>query len=295
MLAERLLEPVARVALEQLAEQWVAATVEMSVQGHGALKDDLVLMNRIRGALGRMLMAGASAEAIAGKPCPWSPPCALDLLFREQARLGGKHGIPKPWVLALDRRGFDLVVRVTLFGIAVEWAGVVAHTLAVALRDHIDWKQRAPTLFLPKATIERVAVKQTNGVVLPRVRASAVLDFITPLDAAGDDPLDRPATVVGRLARRIDLLARWMEMEIDADWRSLSRLWNDLAYDAAGLARRRLDRRSGRDPRDFQLGLVSGSLGIAGELGPIWPLIVLGQLCHAGRGATAGLGRYVVQ
>ena len=70
-----------------------------------------LLMNRVRRAPGRMLMTGASAEAIAGKPCPWQPPCALDLLFREHARIGGRHGIPKAWVLAFDRRGFDLIVR----------------------------------------------------------------------------------------------------------------------------------------------------------------------------------------
>lgn len=136
-MARRLLAPAARIPLDRLAEHWVAATVEATVPGHGALVGDLVLMNRVRRALGRMLMTGASAEAIAGKPCPWQPPCALDLLFREHARIGGRHGIPKPWVLAFDRRGFDLIVRITLFGFAIDWAGVVGHALAQALRDHI--------------------------------------------------------------------------------------------------------------------------------------------------------------
>ncbi len=291
-LARRLLAPAQTVALDEIAGHWLAASVEATVPGHGALADDLVVMNRIRGALGRLLMSGASDQAIAGEPCPWSPPCALDVLFREQARLG-KHGIPKPWVLALDRHGFDLVVRVTLFGIAIEWAAVVAHALASALRHHIDWKERAPMLFLPKTEVGRVAIKQVDHILVPRVRASTVLEFITPMDSAGDDPLDRPATVIGRLARHVDLLARWMDLEIDADWRALSQLWSDLDYDTAGLARRGpLDRKSGREKREFTIPLVHGSLGMAGDLAPIWPILALGQICHVGRKATAGFGRY---
>jgi hypothetical protein len=293
--ARRLLAPAARVPLDQLAEHWIAATVEATVPGHGALAHDLIVMNRIRGAFGRILMAGASAAAIAGKPCPWTPPCALDLLFREQARIAGRHGIPKPWALALDRRGFDLIVRITLFGFAIDWAGVVAHALATALRDHIDWKERAPGLFLPKPEVERLDIKEVSGALVPRLRSSVMMEFVTPLDAAGDDPLDRPASVIGRLARRIDLTARWMDIEIAADWRELSAVWNALDYDAASLSRAQLDSRSGRDQkRRFQRGLVQGALAVAGDLAPIWPVLALGRLTHAGRGATAGLGRYVL-
>ena len=293
--ARRLLAPSARVPLDKLTEHWIAATVEATVSGHGALAQDLVVINRIRGALGRMLMTGASAEAIAGKACPWSPPCALDLLFREQARIGGRHGIPKPWVLALDRRGFDLMVRITLFGFAIDWAGVVGHALAVALREHIDWKERAPGLFLPKPEIDRLDVKEGSGALTPRPRSSVVMEFVTPLDTAGDDPLDRPASIIGRLARRIDLMARWMDVEIDADWRELAAVWNNLDYDVASLSRARLDSQSGRDKkRRFQRGLLQGSLAVSGDLAPIWPLLAIGRFTHAGRGATAGLGRYVL-
>jgi hypothetical protein len=88
-LARRLLAPAARTPLDRLAEHWVAATVEATVPGHGALVGDLVLMNRVRRALGRMLMTGASAEAIAGKPCPWQPPCALDCFASTRASAAG--------------------------------------------------------------------------------------------------------------------------------------------------------------------------------------------------------------
>jgi hypothetical protein len=176
----------------------------------------------------------------------------------------------------------------------VEWAGVVGHALTQALRSQIDWKERAPKLFLPKTEVARLDIKQASRMMTPRIRSSIALEFVTPIDAAGDDPLDRPATVIGRLARRIDLLARWMGIEIDADWRALAELWNSLDYDTASLSRKKLDRISGRERREFRLGLVEGSIGIAGDLDPLWTLLVLGQVSHAGRGATAGLGRYVL-
>ena len=90
-------------------------------------------------------------------------------LFREHARIGGRHGIPKPWVLAFDRRGFDLIVRITLFGFAIDWAGGVGHAFAQALRDHIDWKERAPALFLPTAAVDRLDVKEASSVLAPRL------------------------------------------------------------------------------------------------------------------------------
>ncbi|EJW09345.1 hypothetical protein A33M_1555 [Rhodovulum sp. PH10] len=295
-LAARLLSPAAAVPLDALSACWVTATIEATVPGHGALAGDLVLMARIRGALGRALMEGASAEAIAEKACPWEPPCALDVLFREQVR-SGRHGVPKPWVLALDRRGLDLVVRITLFGFAIDWAGAVGHALVTALRRGIDFHDRAAGLFLPAPTVSRLVVRE-NGIASPPPRETVLLDLVTPLDATGDDPLDRPASVIGRLARRIDSMARWMDVSVDADWPVLAAHWNALDYDAGGLLRDRLDSRSGRQRdgtgahRRFARPLLSGTLAIGGDLAPVWPLLVLGETCHAGRGATAGLGRY---
>lgn len=294
-LTRRLLTPAMEIPLDQLAEHWVAATVEATVPGHGVLAHDLALMNRIRGAFGRMLMAGGSAEAIAGKPCLWNPPCALDVLFREQARIASRHGVPKPWVLALERRGCDLIVRVTLFGFAIDWSGIAGHALVSALRLHVGWKDRAPGLHLPKPEVERLDIIETSSAMIPHPRSSALMEFVTPLDAAGDDPLDRPASVIGRLARRIDLLARWMDVGLTADWRELATIWNGLDYNVAALSRAHLESRSGRDEkRRFQRSLVQGVLAIGGDLTAIWPLLAIGQLTHVGRGATAGLGRYVL-
>jgi len=293
MLAQDLCRPAARVPLDALADHWRLARLEACIPGHGVLARNFVLMNRIRGAFGRRLMEGASREALAGQPCPWRPPCTLDVLFREQARVG-KHGLPKPFTLSLDRHGRDLLVRLALLGFAMDWAAAAAQALVAALRHDIDWRGHADGNFLPRPEVESFAIAEAG--IPGLAREATVLRFVTPLDASGDDPLDRPATIIGRLARRVDLMSRWMGVEVDADWPLLARLWNGLDYHSAGLRRAAgLPRRSGRNGNSFSQALVEGELSIAGPLDPIRPILVVGQSCHAGRGATHGLGRYVLE
>jgi hypothetical protein len=79
-IARRLIEPARRLSLEALARDWFT----LAVAGYGALAHDLDLLRPLRDGIGAVLLEGASPEAIAGAPCLWQPPCALDILFREQ-------------------------------------------------------------------------------------------------------------------------------------------------------------------------------------------------------------------
>lgn len=294
MLVEVLRQPQQRVGLADLPQMWQAAQVHIVLPGLAGLAGSLVLLNRLRGAFGRRLMQGASAPALAGQPCPWSPPCALDVLFREQVRLG-KHGLPKPFVLALDAQAGGLVISLTLFGFAVDWSGVAAHALASAVQHDVDWQAVAEGRFVPQGQIADLVVAEAPLPPIPGdVGAdSASLHFVTPFDTTGDDPFDRPATVIGRLARRVDMMARWMGLAVDADWPALADLWHGLDYDVGGLRRcSPLHRQSGRTGHAFDQPLAEGVLHIVGPLAPLWPILQLGQATHAGRGAANGLGRY---
>jgi hypothetical protein len=73
-------------------------------------------------------------------------------------------------------------------------------------------------------------------------------------------------------------MARWMGVALEADWPTLGGIWNGLDYDAAR--------------QSYRQSLVEGELEIMGGLDAIWPLLVAGESCHVGRGATQGLGRY---
>lgn len=289
-LSDRLARPTASLDLVGLAAQWSWVRVGVRVGGYGHLAHDLMLSRRVRGAIGRVLMRSASDQALAGLACPWQPPCALDVFFREQGRIGA-HGIPKPFVLWTDRRGSDLVVGITIFGLAIDWAPVMTHALVDTVRHRIDFRAVRPNMFAPPTRILAVDVTEGRGVVAPRELSDVELRFLTPMNAEGDDPIDRPATILARLARRVEGLARWHDVTVHEDWVALGRVWAALDYDTAGLGRETLDRRSGRAERDFRAEAVTGTVCV---LDVPTPLLAIGATAHVGKGAVEGHGRFRV-
>lgn len=141
-IAARLLAPARKVVPETLAREWFHQIITARLEGLGALASHPRLLARVRGALGDRLEARASAETIAGAPCPWEPPCALDVFFREQIR-AGRHGLPKPFVLSAEALGRNLLVHATIFGFACDWTMSVRDALAEALRDWLRWRDLA--------------------------------------------------------------------------------------------------------------------------------------------------------
>jgi hypothetical protein len=247
----------------------------------------------VRGGIGTVLLESASDAAVAGLTCPWTPPCALDVFFREQGRFGA-HGIPKPYVLSADRRGQDLVVTMTLFGIAVDWAAVMTHALVGTLRSRIDWHALRDDIFVPRVVLADVSVQHYQGLRAQARRERAEVEFLTPMNAERDDPVGRPATLFARLARRIEGLALWHDVQIDEDWRDLGVCWNDIEYDVRGLRIDRARRRSGGTQTTFHVPTVSGVLWIYDLTSELWSLLALGAETHVGKGATEGFGRYAL-
>ena len=288
---DRLNNPSRLLTLAQLAETWFEVVVAATLPGYGALADDLQLVRRLRGGLGDVLKNGASAASVDGLPCDFDPPCALDVLFREQGRVGS-HGIPKPYVITAERRGRDLRVSVSLFGFAADWSSTIQHALVEVLSRRIRWKEQHPGLFLPRLTIEEVRVVPVDGVPLGSVPEQAELLFETPVVAEGDHPKDTPSTLVARLARRIDGLARWQDAQLDVDWRELREDWLSISYGTIALEDGRMPRRSAKNCENYETEVVGGSVYLTGNLAPVWPLLVLGTRTRLGKGANAGFGRY---
>jgi hypothetical protein len=52
---------------------------------------------------------------------------------------------------------------------------------------------------------------------------------------------------------------------------------------------------AGGTSRRLTRDLIVGALAVYGDLATLWPILALGQFTHAGRGATAGLGRYALR
>jgi hypothetical protein len=216
-----------------------------------------------------------------------------DVLCREQGRVGA-HGIPKPYVLAAEPRGHDLVVSLTLFGFATDWSAAAAHALVATLQHRIDWRALRPGLFLPRPDIAGVTMHAIEGLPPPPERDTFEIQFLTPMNAEGDDPLERPATIVARLARRVQGLAQWHDAAIDADWQELSAVWESLSYDAGFLRRRRVTRHSGRQMRHYQTGAVEGALRIADPPAVLRKLLTIGREVLIGKGASEGFGRFLL-
>lgn len=290
-LARRLAMPARRVDLRSLSESWFDQDARVRIEGFGGLARHPDVPGTVRRHWGAALMKGASSEAVAGRPCPWTPPCALDVFFREQLRRG-RDGLAKPFVITTDRQGDDLVVVLRVFGLAGDWMPAALERLIEALAHfEFPWKRLGEDGFLPKLKIADAKVTGLTRVETPAARAAG-LDFLSPMDATGEDPLDVPASVIGRLARRIDALARWQDALIDVVWDDLATYWRALDYDAGGLERVAIRKWSGRQQRLAEDPGVLGRLGIAGDLAPVMALLALGERTFIGRGAVSGFGRY---
>lgn len=295
-IVERIKQPVREIDLLTLAEEWFQQTAIVRIAGASHMAEFSGLPNKLRGALGRVLMRGASEEAIAGRPCPWQPVCALDVFYREQARFEGRHGVPKPFVISVDRVGLDLDLKVSVFGFACDWMDSIRESLVVAARTGLPWHKMLARendqKFKP--VIRGCWVLTIEGVPTVQAPQSVALQFVTGVDATGCDPLENPSTLIARLARRIDGLARWQDSRLHSDaWAGLAPHWKGLHYNVkfrSGVVKRHSKRQS----QIFKNNDLVGCVEIHGNLEPVWPLLRLGALVHVGRGATAGRGRYVL-
>lgn len=57
--------------------------------------------DRLRGAVGNILLRAASPEARRRQPCPWDPPCTLDVFFGRRKQTAGLE-LPKPFVMGIE-------------------------------------------------------------------------------------------------------------------------------------------------------------------------------------------------
>jgi hypothetical protein len=287
-LARRLLAPARRLSLAVLPAQWFHSLVALRCPGAGQLAGDPRLPGKLRGAWGRQLCATASAAAAAGDPCPWQPPCALDVLFRCQGHITPALEIPKPYVLALDAEGADLVVRLTLFGFATDWTEAAAEALLRALRNGLSG--------MPPLAVAERRIWSEDGLAPAAAARAAWLRFATPCvvrQSGVARPPDLP-TLVATLANRVSGLARWQDAALDLPAAALKRHAAGLAVATGEQVPARWRRYSGRQGRWVPVHATRSDMLVEGDLAPLLPLLALGATTHAGSHAALGLGRYAL-
>lgn len=286
--AGRLARPARRLAIAELAAQWFTGHVRLVVEGLPPGVALGPLAGRVRGALGAVLQETASAEAVAGRSCPWRPPSALDLLFRSQGRLTKAMEMPKPMLVALEPDGRRLTVELGLVGFASECLEETAAALVRAWRQHI-----------PDVAGSRVVDRRiwsSEGVTVPQAEA-VILEFTSPLEIRfkGNAPASAEAalwSLFSSLGNRVSGLARWQDAEIMADWPALKERARAIEITCLATTSERWQRRSFRQDRRIPMQGDRPVLRLAGALAPFLPWLALGTLTHVGSHAALGLGRY---
>jgi len=289
----------APMRISDLVSAWDISTIELALlsESHEAARiraPDPLFIDRLRGAVGNVLLRAASPQARRRQPCPWDPPCTLDVFFGRRKLTAGLD-LPKPFVMGVEADGDDPSVwhlTVTIFGTAGDWAPALADALSQSLTEgiHPPRDRRGPP---DRFTVmDRTLIANPPALAPSAAPADALLTFATPLvqDRQGAPLLDVGALLTG-LGNRISGLARWMDLQLDADWSSLREEARSRPWHADAMTPITLERGSGFSKTGVLKGF-SGSLLIR-ELGDdLLTLLTLGTTCHAGARAALGFGRY---
>lgn len=296
----RLRHPVDTVGVVALAGLWFQGDVRLRVAtaGLGACAADPAAADRLRGAFGQALMAVASAPAQAGQPCPWSPPCTLDILWGDMGPVRRGVSLPRPFVLGLDADGDDTVVlRLSVIGFASDWTEAAADALVRACRAglSLDGGPRRPL-----EPLERTVV--AGGLPpLPDFSGwtEVLLLFHTPFQPRrGEGGAFDPLALLTGLSRRAEGMARWHDAALTVRGQALADAAAALSADLSGMeaavwARPRTRGRQHDQWRDGLRGLYR-LRGPADAVAEVMPLLWLGQAFGAGSHAGLGQGRYQV-
>lgn len=299
-IGQRLDHPAEAISLPDLAARWFSATASFTLPGLAVFMQDAGLLGRIRGAFGERLADSASREALAGAPCPWIPPCAFEVLWRKQGRLGRGYDHASPWVLALDAKGGDLRVHLTLFGFAADFMPAALESLSAALVHDVDWRGKS-AYFVPKFEITSRKVSMGQAIAPPPEAARVELALLSPLSLTGADARERPRSLIAGLMRRLDALARWHDCTLDpmpdsaeiAQWlEGVEIIWQDVAEVS-------WQRGSHRQDRWIAMRGITGTMLLETAEGaplpaPLLTALALGETCHFGADIAFGCGRYAL-
>lgn len=290
-LSERLLMPHERETVPaRLGDVWFHQIIRFRVARPAQHDPLMACLNRVRGAWGNRLADAASPAALAGAPCTFNPPCALDVFMREQGRLDARTGVPKPYVFAIEPHRAHLDVRLTVFGFACEWALPAREALGAALARDTIW--RAGTT---GTTLEAQDIITVQALPVPPAPDAVLMRFQTPVDMPSADALQSASSLITRSATRVAAMARWMDLGIEPDICGIEAACDALGFGIMSLDVSTARRGSRRQDAWYENNVALGEFILEGDLAPVWPWLYLGQTTHTGRGATAGYGCYTLE
>jgi len=291
---ERLLSPSKAVDLDGLREAWFHMDLRWCIADFGCLVDDPGLPGRIRGAFGIHLLETASPDARVGRPCPWQPPCAFEVLFRRQGRMDRAFDFPAPWVILVDAQKSDLVVTLRLFGFATDFSPAAIEAMTYALAHRVDFRG-SNRLFLPTFEITSRWIEIPDLPCPDLENGELELELLSPLTMTGTSPLDRPQSLLTTFAARLSGLARWMDSSFDMDRAMLRDAAAALEFDWRNVHPVTWKRHSSRQGKTISMGGILGSLTIGGDRAALRfaaTLLSFGEAALIGADIAFGCGRF---
>lgn len=283
--------------LADLVAAWRMDEIEIRLAGMAGFAGSPSLGNKLRGALGEVLLMSASKAVRERRSCGWRHTSTAEMFFgrRPLIRLGDHDSeITKPYVFEIfSQNDGSLRIVMRIFGAACARTTAVADALVYALRRSVRWRDlaRDGPRFLPNH-IEPEAVDMAVNVPV-RCRdapGSAELVFVTPLDADRGDPTTSPSLVLERIVRRTALLAPWHGVSLADSYAALVAAAHRIPIADFFPTSVPAPPTGGHHAANTMAPPMT--IGLSGPLDPIWPALRIGEAAHIGRGAALGLGRY---
>lgn len=277
----------------------------------------------LRGALGLLLRRRVCHDlTLDCRACSRRPDCAYPDLFvamppPDSQRLRRLTDVPRPF--AFDppddpRTRFGPDDRLEFGLVLIGRANRRREELEAAFRDlaHAGLgPRRVPCDVVAVEPAANDGTPQPDGSPAPRLRAAdllragdpartaVILRFTTPLELRdAGAPVARPdfGALIRRLRDRAAALAAFFgDAPLDLDFRGLGDRADSVRLAADQTRRVHVPRVSGRTGRHHDLGGLVGEARYEGDaIGPLMPLLRLGELIHVGRHAAFGNGQFRV-
>lgn len=293
-----LVEDAAEGGIYDLAARWTSDLIEIRLDRMGAFARSPSIGNKLRGALGEVMLASASEAVRSRRPCDRIATSTAEFLFghRPSIVLGRcASEIAKPFVMSFRaRRDGQLVICVRVFGLARARTPAIADALLIAVERRVLWDVLAKDGYSAAPQLVRVRDVSTSSeetATFERYSSESIdLVFDTPIDAERGNVANQPHHLFERIIRRLALLAPWQGASLRDEFTQLLNASaevdiqpeDDDERDASLIGGHKFRNKLVLPPR-LHLRNVSHQMRTA---------LALGQQTHVGRGAALGLGRY---
>ena len=256
------------------------------VTNHRKPRFEPEFLHKFRGALGRVLGASASSNALRGNPCSFDPPSAYDVMHNNQGNFEGRP-LPKPYVLRLDPRPHGMQVTMRLFGRACDWRQVMLHSMIAAARRGLG---DAQDVEVTDAFMKSAPLPQR----LPSSRIEAVFESPLILRTKELSSLNSKQSVDPRLVVKPLLDGIGLRLSGIALWHDVKSEQFNLCADGLAIEQSALEAIAiNRGPGRPRIG-VNGRLSLVGCDARLRQYLAIAAITHVGADTTIGAGRICI-